>query len=61
LGEGTLKFISPTLYNDNKWHTIEASRIGKESILKVDSEDIGIGKCNGSAIDLQVCVKKKLN
>lgn len=54
MGEDTLTFISPTMYNDDKWHTIEATRIGKESVLKVDGEYIDTGICNGSTNDLQV-------
>lgn len=59
MGEGTLTFISPQLYNDDKWHTIEASREGKESVLKVDGEYINTGVCNGSETDLQVRIKNK--
>lgn len=54
LGEGTITFISPLTYNDDKWHTIEAARQGKESILKVDEEVIKTGQSKGSSTELQV-------
>jgi len=56
LGEDTLKFISPTLYNDNKWHIIDASRQGNEALLKVDGEEISRGKCSGSSTELLASV-----
>lgn len=57
MGSGTLTFISPQFYNDDKWHTIEASREGKLSILKIDGELIHTGECNGSETQLQVCIQ----
>jgi len=54
LGGDTTSLISPLSYNDDKWHTIEASRDGKKSILKIDGEIIESGVCNGIGTDLQV-------
>lgn len=54
LGEKTLVFISPIFYNDDKWHTIEASRVGRESLLKIDGDVINTGECSGKSTDLQV-------
>jgi len=54
LGGDTTTIISPLSYNDDKWHTIEASRDGKKSILKIDGEIIDSGVCNGIGTDLQV-------
>eukprot|EP00102_Acyrthosiphon_pisum_P016424 XP_008187385.2 PREDICTED: laminin subunit alpha [Acyrthosiphon pisum] len=54
LGGNTTTIISPLTYNDDKWHTIEASRDGKKSILKIDGEIIDSGVCNGIGTDLQV-------
>jgi len=54
LGGDTSTLISPLLYNDDKWHTIEASRDGKNFILKIDGEIIDSGVCNGIGTDLQV-------
>jgi hypothetical protein len=54
LGEGTITLISLLTYNDDKWHTIEAAREGKQSILKVDEEFINTGESIGSSTELQV-------
>lgn len=52
-----MSLISPNQYNDDKWHTIEASRFGKHVLLKVDGEDInGSEEANGLSTDLKVCV-----
>lgn len=52
-----MSLISPNQYNDDKWHTIEASRFGKHVLLKVDGEDIsGSEAANGLSTDLKVCV-----
>jgi hypothetical protein len=56
LGADTTSFISPLTYNDDKWHTIDATRVGKEAILKVDDKIIETGECNGKGTDLQVCI-----
>lgn len=56
MGEKTLVFISPMFYNDDKWHTIEASRVGKESLLKIDGDVISMGECTGTSADLQVII-----
>lgn len=56
MGGDTTKIISPLSYNDDKWHTIEASRDGKQSILKIDGEIIDSGVCNGIGTDLQVSI-----
>lgn len=61
LGEGTSVFVSPKTYNDDQWHSIEASRVDTEAILRVDGEDVSrncrIGVCDGSATELQVRVQ----
>lgn len=56
MGGDTTSFISPLSYNDDKWHTIDATRVGKEAILKVDEKIIETGVCNGIGNDLQVCI-----
>lgn len=56
MGSDTTALISPLLYNDDKWHTIEASRDGKKSILKIDGEIIASGACNGIETNLQVSI-----
>lgn len=40
LGSGTKLWYTPKLYNDGKWHTIEATRDGAKGRFTVDNEDI---------------------
>lgn len=57
MGEGTTTFTSLLTYNDNKWHTIEATRYEKQNILKVDEVRVSSGESNGSSTELQVGTK----
>lgn len=36
LGDGTAIFTTAETFNDNRWHTIEATRQDQEGVLKVD-------------------------
>ncbi|XP_050541070.1 laminin subunit alpha [Daktulosphaira vitifoliae] len=54
LGSGPSVITSKEMYNDDKWHSIETTRLGKESVLKVDGEIIASGTCPGDVADLQV-------
>ncbi|XP_035223568.1 laminin subunit alpha-like, partial [Stegodyphus dumicola] len=48
LGSGTAVLRSPEAYNDGKWHSLEATRVEKEAVLKVDQVEVDSGQSPGS-------------
>lgn len=52
---------SSNVYNDDKWHKIEITRIGKIYSVKIDLNDNVTeemtGKSKGTMDDFQVCIK----
>ncbi|KAB0790802.1 hypothetical protein PPYR_15312 [Photinus pyralis] len=53
LGAGTKMWITPKMYNDGNWHTIEASREGSKGRFIVDKEDMpdNTADVGGSALE----------
>jgi Laminin G domain. len=54
LGAGAVSIISASTYNDNTWHSVEAGRLGKMGILKIDREVVEESTAPGDATDLEV-------
>ncbi|GFY37998.1 laminin-like protein epi-1 [Trichonephila inaurata madagascariensis] len=52
LGSGLATLKSPETYNDGKWHSLEAARVDKDAILKVDQEEVDSGISPGGETSL---------
>ncbi|KAI5729364.1 hypothetical protein M8J76_001799 [Diaphorina citri] len=57
LGAGAVSIISASTYNDNTWHSVEAGRLGKMGILKIDREVVEESTAPGDATDLEISDK----
>jgi len=49
LGEGAIALTSLDKYNDGNWHTLEALRLDRMGVLKVDGHKVGADEAEGNA------------
>ncbi|XP_075229000.1 laminin subunit alpha [Lycorma delicatula] len=54
LGSGILTLSSSKEYNDNEWHSVEAARVNKTGVLKIDGETIEQNTSPGDSLNLEV-------
>ncbi|XP_066588247.1 laminin subunit alpha [Prorops nasuta] len=52
LGEGEITLSSPMRYNDGQWHSLEARRLGKIGLLKIDGQMVAKGEVGGEGKSL---------
>lgn len=52
LGEGEIALKSVDKYNDGDWHTLEALRLERMGVLKVDGYKVGADEAKGTARNL---------
>ncbi|GAB6025535.1 hypothetical protein CHUAL_011266 [Chamberlinius hualienensis] len=54
LGSGAAVIRGSKLYNDGQWHSVDATRLGKDMLLKIDGEEVGTAKATGRSEQLEV-------